>query len=125
MVFSRGWLGEWTGYEIGYAEFRGFVEEENDGMDDGEGEGNVAGDVVEAEIVEVAMRPLADGTVAEDHQRTEQHVDGYGAHGGETDIGGEVQDSDVGGHCGVGRRRTCAGNARRDQWGSYRERRSL
>src|SRR5713101_3111178 len=49
--------------EIEDAELRGVVEEENDGMDDGQGEGGVAGEVVQAEIVEVSMRPLADRAV--------------------------------------------------------------
>ena len=68
--------------EIADAELRGFVEEKNDGMEDGEGEGGVAGEVVQAEIVEVAMRPLADGAVAEGHQGAEEHVEGDGAYGG-------------------------------------------
>jgi len=68
--------------EIADAELRGFVEEENDGMDDGKGEGDVAGEVVQAEIVEVAVRPLADGAVAESHQGAEEHVEGDGSYGG-------------------------------------------
>jgi len=59
-------------------------------VDDGERECEVAGDVVPAKIVEPAVRPLADGAIAEDHQRAEEHVEGDGAHGGEADVGGEV-----------------------------------
>src|SRR5713226_1183472 len=97
--------------EIEDAEFRGFVEEKNDGMEDGEGEGDVAGEVVQAEIVEVAVRPLADGAVAEGHQGAEEHVERDGSYGGEADIGGEVQDGNVRGHWVVGRGSGGKGNA--------------
>src|ERR1700719_4293391 len=53
--------------EIECAEFGGFVEEKNEGMENGQGERDVAGEVVQAEIVEVAMRPLAHRTVTESH----------------------------------------------------------
>jgi hypothetical protein len=68
--------------EIADAELRGFVEEKNDGMDDGQGERGVAGEVVQAEIVEMAMRPLADGAVTKCHQGAEEHVEGDGSYGG-------------------------------------------
>ncbi len=68
--------------EIEGAELCGFVEEENDGMQDGERERCVSGEIVQAEIVKAAMRPLAHGAVAEDHQGAEQHVEGDGAYGG-------------------------------------------
>ena len=68
--------------EIEDSELRRFIEEKNDGMKDGEGESDVAGDVVQAEIIESAMRPLADGAVAKDHERAEEHVEGDGAYGG-------------------------------------------
>jgi hypothetical protein len=97
--------------EIDYAEFCGFVEEKNDGMDYGEGQGDVAGNVVKAEIVEVAVRPLADGAVAEDHQGAEKHVERDGAYGGEADVGREVQDGDVEWHWVVGRKCERKGNA--------------
>jgi hypothetical protein len=37
---------------------------------------------VQAEIVQAAMRPLADGAVAEGHQGAEQHVEGDESYGG-------------------------------------------
>jgi hypothetical protein len=43
--------------EIDYSEFCGFVQQENDGMEDGEGERGVTGEVVQSEIVEAAVRP--------------------------------------------------------------------
>jgi len=68
--------------EIEDAELGGFVEEKNDGVQDGEGERGVSGKIVQAEIVEAAMGPLANGTVAEDHQGAEEHVEGDSAYGG-------------------------------------------
>jgi hypothetical protein len=106
----EGLAGEMDGVEeIADAELRGFVEEENDGMENGQGEGGVAGEVVQAEIVEAAVRPLADGAVAEGHQGAEEHVEGDGSYGGEADVGGEVQD---GWHWVVGRAGGRKGNAR-------------
>ena len=67
--------------EIGDTEFWGSVEEQRQGMEEGDGERNVAGPVVEAEIVEAAMRPVAHGAVAEGHHDPEKHVDGDGADG--------------------------------------------
>ena len=81
--------------EIDYAEFCGFVEEENDGVDDREGERDVAGNIVEAEIVEAVMRKLADRAVAENHQRAEEHVEGDGANGGQADVSGEIEKGEV------------------------------
>ena len=68
--------------EIDDAEPCRFVEEQNDGMNNGERESQIAGDVVQAEIIKAAMRPLADGTVTEGHQGAEQHVEGDGSDGG-------------------------------------------
>lgn len=97
--------------EIEGAEFCALVQEKHDRMENGEGKREVAGDVVQAEIVDVAMRPLAYGAVAKGHQGAEEHVDCDGAYGGEADVGGKIQNSDV--HCrrGVGRRSDAKGNA--------------
>src|SRR4029077_20907460 len=84
-------------------------------MEDGEREGGVAGEVVQAEIVEAAVRPLADRAVAESHQGAEEHVEGDGSYGGEADVSGEVQDGDVGGHWGVGRGGGEKGNERTER----------
>lgn len=78
--------------QIHDAEVRGFVEEENDRVDRGKKEREIAGPVVEAEVIEAAMRPGPDGTVPEDHERAEEHVDGDGADGDEADIGAEVEE---------------------------------
>jgi len=72
------------------AEVGGLVEEKNDGMDDDEEEGEVAGPVVEAEIVEATVGPVADGAVAEGHQGAEEDVEGDGGYGGQAEIGGEI-----------------------------------
>ena len=50
-------------------------------MEERDGEGDVPGPVVEAEIVEAAMRPVSHRTVAESHQDAEEHVDRDSAHG--------------------------------------------
>jgi hypothetical protein len=63
-------------------------------MEEGDGERNVAGPVVEAEIVEAVMRPVADGAVAEGHHDAEEHVDGDGGYCGQAEIGREIE----GGH---------------------------
>ncbi len=47
-----------------------------------DGQGDVAGPVVEAEIVEAVMGPIADWAVAEGHHDAEEHVDGDGGYGG-------------------------------------------
>jgi hypothetical protein len=76
--------------EIDEPKFCRLVKQKNDGMKNGEGEGEITGDVVQAEIVQAAMRPVADGAVTERHQRAEQHVEGDGSYGGQADVGGEV-----------------------------------
>ena len=63
-------------------EFWGFVEEQRERMEECDDEGDVAGPVVEAEIVEAAMGPVADRAVAEGHHDAEEHVDGDGGYGG-------------------------------------------
>jgi len=51
-------------------------------MEDRDDQGDVAGPVVEAEIVEAVMGPIAEGAVAEGHHYAEEHVDGDGGDGG-------------------------------------------
>ena len=63
-------------------------------MEKRDDEGDVAGPVVEAEIVEAAMRPVAHGAVAEGHHDPEKHVDGDGADSDEADVGGEIEEGD-------------------------------
>lgn len=72
-----------------------FVKEQNQGMKDGNGQGNVPGPVVKPEIVESVMRPGAVGAIAESHEQAEEKVEGDGADGGEADVSGEIQDSDA------------------------------
>jgi len=64
------------------AKLRRLVEEQREGMENCEDQGDVAGPVVKAEIVEAVMRPVADGAVAEGHHDAEEHVDGDGSYGG-------------------------------------------
>ena len=64
-------------------------------MEERDDESDVAGPVVKAEIVEAAMRPVADGAVAEGHEDAEENVDSDGADGGEADVGGEIEGSDL------------------------------
>ena len=72
--------------EIEDKEARIFVKEQNHLMKNGNGEGNVPGPVVKAEIIEPMMRPRAVGAVAEGHEQAEEHVEGDGAYSGEADV---------------------------------------
>ena len=63
-------------------------------MQERDDQGDVASPVVEAEIVEATVRPVADGAVAKGHHHTEKHVDGDGADGGQADVGGEIEEGD-------------------------------
>ena len=81
-VFERLLRGVDGVEDVEDVEFWGFVEEEREGMEERDGEGDVAGPVVEAEIVETVMRPVADGAVAEGHQGAEEDVEGDGGYGG-------------------------------------------
>jgi len=93
-VFERLLRGVDRIDEIDEAEVRGFVEEQHEWVRRGEEEGQIAGPVVEAEVVEAAMGPGALGAVAENHERAEEHVDRDGADGNEAEIGGEVEERD-------------------------------
>ena len=62
-------------------------------MEKRDGQGDVTGPVVETEIVESAMRPIAHGAVAEGHHHAKEHVDGDNADGREADVGGEIEKS--------------------------------
>jgi len=64
------------------AKFWRFVEEEREGMENCDDQGDVAGPVVETEIIEAVMRPIAHGAVTEGHHHAEQHIDGDGADSG-------------------------------------------
>src|SRR5690348_4631379 len=77
--------------DIDQAEAGGLVEEQNQRMDDGEAERDIAGPVVQAKVIETVMRPGAFWAVAEDHQRAEQHVNRDGANGDQAEIGAEVE----------------------------------
>ena len=64
----KGLAGRVDGVEkIENTELGGLIEEKNDGMENGEGKGGVAGEVVQSEIIKVAMRPLAHRAVTEGH----------------------------------------------------------
>ena len=66
-VFER-LLGGVDGIEdVEDAKFWRLVEEQRERMEKRDGEGDVASPVVEAEIVEAVMRPVADGAIAERH----------------------------------------------------------
>jgi hypothetical protein len=86
--------------EVEDAELWGFVEEQRERVKEGDGEGDVAGPVVEAEVVEAMMGPIADGAIAKGHHHAEEHVEGDGGYGGEAEVGGEVQEGNV--HLRVG-----------------------
>ena len=77
-VFERLFGGVDGIEDVEDAEFWGFVEEERERVKNGDGQGDVAGPVVEAEIVEAVMRPVAHGAVAEGHHDAEKDVEGDG-----------------------------------------------
>lgn len=81
--------------DIEDAKFWGFVKEQDDRMRGREEKSEVAGPVVQRKIIEAAMRPAADGAVAENHQHAEKHVDGDSADGDKAEIGGEIEECDV------------------------------
>jgi len=64
-----------------------FVQEEDGRVKDGKGEGEVAGQVVKAKIIEAAVRPGAVRAVAEGHKQSQEHVQRDGADSGEADVG--------------------------------------
>lgn len=68
------------------------VEEQDDGVENREKQGEIAGPVVQLEIIEAAMGPVAHRAITKDHQHAEEHVDGDSANSDETQIGGEVED---------------------------------
>lgn len=80
--------------DIEDAKFWRLVDEQNYGVENRENQGEIAGPVVQLEIIETAMRPVAHRAVTKDHQNAEEHVDGDGANCDETEIGGEVEDGD-------------------------------
>lgn len=73
--------------KIDDAKMRRLVEEKNNRVNDGEKKRDIAGPIVEAEIVEAAMRPGADRAVTKGHHHAEKHIDGESANGDEAEIG--------------------------------------
>lgn len=71
---------------------RGLHKKQDERMGDGEEQREVPGPVVEAKIVEAAVRPGADRTVAKDHERAQEHVERHGAGSDEAKIGAEIQE---------------------------------
>src|SRR6266480_37995 len=79
--------------EIHQAKARVFVQKQNGRVQERQRQGDIAGPVVQAEIVESAMRPRAVGAVAESHEHSEQEVQGNRADRNEADISGKVEDA--------------------------------
>jgi hypothetical protein len=69
-----------------------FVDKQDGGMQDRHRESNVAGAIVEAEVVESAMRPRTMWAVPKGHEHSEEQVQHDCTHGHKADIGGEVED---------------------------------
>src|SRR6266436_5771435 len=116
--------------EIDDAKSSRLVKEKNSGVEDRKREGEIAGNTMQAEIIQPTMRPLADGTVAEDHQSAEKHVRGDRANSDETDVGAQVKNGDVHWHPGLDVRAEIRVTRRLlvkhgEERGRYRERRSL
>jgi hypothetical protein len=87
--------------EIEKTETRIFIKEQNCRMKDSEGERNVPGPIVKAEIIESVMWPGAVGAVAEGHEQTQEHVQGDGADSEEADVCRKIQDSYAHGKHGI------------------------
>ena len=64
-------------------------------MQERDRKGDIAGPVVQAEIVEPVMRPGAVGAVAEGHEHPKEEVQSNCANGDESDIGGKLEDGYV------------------------------
>ena len=81
---------------------RGFDEEQDQRMNEGQEEREVAGPVVEAEVIEPTVRPRALRTVPKDHEGAEEHVESYGADCGEAEVGAQIQRRDAPWQHGLG-----------------------
>lgn len=81
--------------DVNEAELRRLVEEQDERMDEGEEKGEVAGPIVQGEIIEAVMRPGADRAVAEGHHDAEKHIERDEGDGDEAEIGGEIEEGDV------------------------------
>src|SRR5258705_3131158 len=86
--------------EVEDAKGGSFAEEQDHRMEDGNEQRDVAGPVVDAEIIEAVMRPGAMRAVAEGHQQAQQHGQGDGADSGEAYVSREVEDGDAHGRRG-------------------------
>ena len=91
----EGLLRRTEGIEnVKQAEAGRLVEEQDERMDDGEEKREVAGPVVQGEIIEAVMRPGADGAIAEGHHDAEEHVEGDESDGDEAEIGGKIEEGE-------------------------------
>lgn len=63
-------------------------------MKDGCEQEQIAGPIVNTEIIEVFVRPVTRGAVAERHHQAEKQIQGNQAYRYETDIGGKIDGGD-------------------------------
>jgi hypothetical protein len=78
--------------EVQKAKVRVFVDEQDGGMQERNRESDVAGPIVEAEVVESAMGPGAVRAIPKGHEHSEKQVQRDRADGQEPDVGREVED---------------------------------
>ena len=69
-----------------------FVDKQDGGMQDRHRESNVPGPIVEAEVVESAMRPRTMWAVPKGHEHSKEQVQHDRSNGHQADVGGEVED---------------------------------
>lgn len=81
--------------DVAQPEMRGLNEKEDKRVRSSEEERDIPRPVVKPKIIEAAVRPVADGAIAEDHHSAEEHVDGDGADGDEAQIGAQVEEGHV------------------------------
>jgi hypothetical protein len=78
--------------QVHNAKARVFVQKQNGRMQKRHRKSDIAGPIVEPEIVEPMMRPRALRAVAESHEHPEQKVQSNHANGNKADVGGKVED---------------------------------
>jgi hypothetical protein len=69
------------------AKARGRREQQDNGMENGSGEKQIPGPIVQTEIIKMSMRPVADRAVTEGHHQTQKKIQSDEAYRNQTDVG--------------------------------------
>jgi ribosomal protein S28E/S33 len=78
--------------EVYQAKLRTFVERQNGRVQQRNRQSNVAGPVVQAEIIESAMRPRTMRAIPKRHEHPEKEIQCNCANGHKSDVGRKVED---------------------------------